>query len=332
MGRSADNRAMDVFLESPALRMAGAALATGVSVSALSQVARRWGRGAWATTSALVLGADARGGAAQGDLRFAAIVAGLASATAWVLALEEPLRELPHATRALALGGGFVSAALVVSALADLIANETRPPEPAPLDPQLREALGTAVRAGGIAYGAAATVATNPTVRAAAGAVSGAAVEAGRSVLAAAASALRPKRTREEVRALLDHAAAEVVAAKARAEDASTREALVSMEEALASYALVLEEPEADLDRVERAIREVVALARRCDEDDAADAFRALGVRRDARIEDVRRIYRGLAQIYQSDTGLPGVDAEKMAELTAAYETVSAYWEQSEGR
>ncbi len=221
-----------------------------------------------------------------------------------------------------------MSAAFLVSVLADVIVNETRAPEAAPIEPQLREALGTAMRAGGVAYGAAATVAANPAVRAAAGAVSGVAVEAGRSVLAAAASALRPKKTREEVRALLDHAAAEVAAAKSRAEDGSTREALTSMEEALASYALVLDEPSADLDRVERAIREVVALARRCDEDDAADAFRALGVRRDAPLEDVRRIYRGLAHIYHSDAGLPGVDGEKMAELTAAYETVCAYWDQ----
>jgi hypothetical protein len=103
------------------------------------------------------------------------------------------------------------------------------------------------------------------------------------------------------------------------------------MEEALASYASVVEDPGADLERVERAARELVALARRCDEDDAADAFRTLGVRRDARLEDARRIYRGLERIYHADAGLPGVDPEKLAELTCAFEAICAYWDQQEG-
>lgn len=338
---------MDPLLESPALRVAGAALATAVSVSALAHVTRLWGKGAWATTSALLLGAD---DATKGDLRFAAVCAALGSGLSWVLAFDARLRELPPTGRAVALIAGLPSMALIVSALADMLAaNEPAEAVPVPVaaDADLRvkaagmarqagftagqsEAIGTAVRAGELALGAAATVATNPTVRACAGAVSGAALEAGKTAFAAATaaatSALRKKKTPVELSALIEHASAEVAAARARSEDESTREALGSMEEALTSYAQVVAEPDADLERIERAVRELVALARRCHEEEGSDAFRALGLRRDASFEDVKRVYRDLARIYHADAYVAGVDPEKFVELTAAYERVRAYY------
>jgi hypothetical protein len=99
-------------------------------VSGLAYVTRKWGRGAWATTSALILGAD---DATKGDLRFAAVVAALGAGLSWVLALEGPLQELAPASRALALGAGLPSVALLVAALADMLASGEPEPEPEPV-------------------------------------------------------------------------------------------------------------------------------------------------------------------------------------------------------
>jgi len=339
---------MDALLESPALRSAGAALATALSVSALAHVARKWGSGTWPTVSALFVGAD---DAEKGDLRFAAVCAALASGLSWVVAFEANLRALPAAGRGLVLAVGLPCIALIVAALADTIAaHESDEPasapepeaEPAPAlvpitigEIGTKEVLGTALRAGEVALGAATAVATNPALRSAACAVSGAAFEAGKTAVAfaaeAAKDALRKKRTPAELRALIDHAQAEVRAARARSEDESTKEALTSMDEALMTYGEAVQDPGADLDRIERAVRELVLLARRCHEEEPDDAFRVLGLKRDVSREDAKRVYRELARIYHADAHVEGVDPEKFLELTAAYERVRAYLDGTRG-
>jgi hypothetical protein len=180
--------------------------------------------------------------------------------------------------------------------------------------PTQSEVIGSAVQAGGVALTA----------------VSGVAFEAGKTALALAKEVVRPRKSPQELRALIEHASAEVAAARARAEDVSTREALSSMEEALASYMQVLDEPGVDVVRIESAVRELVALARRCEEDAPADAYQALGLKRDASLDEAQRIYRALARIYHADANVAGVDAEKFVELTAAYERVRAYLDAQE--
>jgi hypothetical protein len=288
---------MDVLLASPALRLALAALASAVAVSALAHVARRWGSGAWATTTALLLGAE---DATRGDLRFAAVVASLATGLAWVVALDARLRDMAPTARGLVVAAGLPAVALLVSALADMLAAND-PPEPAPAGAGAAIALGADAARAALETGSVAPAADSTGEWAA------------------------PKKSRDDVHALLDRAAAEVASVRARATDAATREALVSMEETLAGYEPVLEDPNADLERMARAVVEIVALARRCDEEEGQDSFRVLGLRRDASIEDARRVYRELARIYHADAGVPGVDPERFVELTAAYQAVCAY-------
>jgi hypothetical protein len=344
---------MEPLLSSPAVRIAAASLVTVASTGALSWLTRRWGSGRWATLTALLLGGDpsACNEPAKGDLRFAAVVASITAGLAWVIALEEPIRELSPGARATALAAGVPLVALAVSALADLLSWSEEPetdeePDLADRASEVAlkagftsgqsEVIGTAVRAGEAAYGVAATVVGNERVQAVAGAAAQAAYRGGKTVLGAAVSAVSgvvaehlnpgPGARRQELRALLEDARAAVATARARAVDTSAREAADSLGEALSRYAEVLEEDGADLDLVGTRIREVLALARSSDE--GADDFRALGLTREATLDDARKVYRELARIYHADAGLRGVDADKFKEIAAAYERVRAYLEQ----
>jgi hypothetical protein len=168
-----------------------------------------------------------------------------------------------------------------------------------------------------VAVGAAAAVVTSPRVQA-----------AGRTVLATVMP--RAKATparRAELRALVEQGLAEVAAARTRCADESLKEALVSMEEALATYGGVLDEEDVDVEKIGRRIGEVIALARSCEpgDDEDADAFRALGLKRDATLEDAKRVYRDLARVYHADMATSGVDPDKFKEIAAAFERVRAY-------
>ncbi|HZU98282.1 MAG TPA: hypothetical protein VFF73_16370, partial [Planctomycetota bacterium] len=117
-----------MLLASPALRCAAAALATAIAVSGLAHAGRLWGSGRWATTSALVLGCE---DATRGDLRFAAFVAALAAAIAWIVALDRPLHDLSQTGRAFVLVVGLPVMALFVAGLADILRGEAPSPREA---------------------------------------------------------------------------------------------------------------------------------------------------------------------------------------------------------
>lgn len=360
---------MDPFT-STALRAAAAGLATAAATGTLAHFARRWGEGRWPSISALLLGpVDPE----NGDLRFAAVVASVASGVSWVIALDAPLRTLSPTARAAGIALGFPIVALAVSAVADLVAGRdeagagestdageddtgTLAVAPAPaataspatssematmgkaltgmLPPGTQDALRVAIQAGSVVAGAAATVASDPRVQAAASAAAGAALRGGTTVVKGAVSAVADvvaaqvrtgpsSAERERVRRLIEEALDEVGAARARTEDGSIREALSSMEEALTGYREIVDDADADLDRIAIRCGEVMALAQSC-EDDGVDAFRTLGLKRDATIEQAKRVYRELAKIYHSDVGSPGVDEDKFKEITVAYERVRA--------
>jgi hypothetical protein len=360
---------MDPFT-SPALRAAAAALATAAATGTLAHLAKLWGSGRWPALTALLLGPDDPD---KGDLRFAAVVASVGSGLAWVVALDQTLQRLSPTGRAAGIALGFPLIALAVTSLADVASrrwaelteseserasesfvesesesdaeSETETEAGSPsvakalngvLPAGTQEALRVAIRAGSAVAGAAATVATDPRVQAAASAAAGAALRGGSAVLKATASAVvesvgSPKRApspeeRDRVRRLIDEALGEVGAARARTDDSSIREALASMEEALSGYAQVVDDVDADLDRISVRCREVMALARSC-EDDGADAFRTLGLRRDATLEQARRVYHELAKIYHTDTSADGVDDDRFKEITVAYERVRAVLE-----
>src|SRR4051812_8382978 len=227
---------MEPLLSSPAVRIAAASLVTVAATGTLSWLARRWGSGRWATLTALLLGSDtaACNEIAKGDLRFAAVVASIASGLAWVIALEDPIRELSPAARATALAAGVPLVALAVAGLADLLSWPEEHEEPTDLGGKASEvalkagftagqsdAIGTAVRAGEAAFGVAATVVGNEKVQAAAGVAASAAVRGGKSVLDAAISVVagavatgrvttRFDAKRVELRKLIDLALGEV--------------------------------------------------------------------------------------------------------------------------
>lgn len=288
------------MLEIPLLRLVAAASVNAGAVFTLAWLARRHGRGHWPALSALVLGHEGEDTDEPGqDLRFAAVVAAVVSGLGWVVALDARFRELPGALRALSLAMGFPIVAVLMAAVADVLARERQaaePSGPAQEDPVLDLTTTPAAPA------APAPAPTSPSI------------ESG--------SVRRPpSATREETRALIDGALAEVGAARTRTEDPAVRDGLASLEETLAEYGRLVDEDDADLDRIAQRVREATALAKAC-QDDGSEAFRVLGIRRDATPEQAKRVYRELAKLYHQDAALPGVDPERFKEITVAYERV----------
>jgi hypothetical protein len=278
------------LLSASITRLLGAALVTAFAVVALARLGRRQG-GRWPVLGALVLGQEDDEPSNGPDLRFAAVVASVASALAWVLALDDRFRALSGSSRALALALGLPIVTVLVTTAADLLGRDSpaAPPEPDPAPAPAPEPEPAS--------------ATRPPLD--------------------SGALRRPAIARDEVRRLIDAALDAVGAARARTADGAVRDGLSSLEETLAEYGILVDDPEADLERIAQRTREAAALAEAC-QDDESEAFRTLGLRRDATTEQAKRVYRELAKIYHADASVPGADPEKFKEIAAAYEKVRA--------
>jgi hypothetical protein len=288
------------LLSASITRLLGAAIVTAFAVVALARLGRRQG-GRWPVLGALVLGQDEDDEPSTGpDLRFAAVVASVASALAWVLALDDRFRALSGSSRALALALGLPIVTVLVTTAADLLGRDAPAAPASPPAPDSEPAPAPAP-----------APASEPTP-----------ASATRPPLDSGALR-RPAIERDEVRRLIDAALDAVGAARARTADGAVRDGLSSLEETLAEYGILVDDQDADLERIAQRAREAAALAEAC-QDDESEAFRTLGLRRDATTDQAKRVYRELAKIYHADASVPGADPEKFKEIAAAYEKVRA--------